>query len=175
MNVPERQLATLATGQIVRLATEEQGTDAIAARIERIAPLVDSTTGTVKVTIAVDRAARLRPGSFVRVEIVIDTHSAALVVPRSALVAEGRNWHVFRLIDDGQRVERLSVARGFEEGDRVEIAETVEGSSDLRQGDRVVVVGASALTDGAEVQVIEAARDDTPADAVDDEETRVAT
>jgi len=155
VNVPERHIARLDRGQGVRLIADASGTQAPAA-IERIAPVVDPSTGTVKVTLAVRQDADLRPGSFVRVEIVTDTHDRALVVPRSALVAEGRRWHVFRVSEDGAKVERLEVTRGYEEGDRVEIAETNDPRRTLAEGDRVVVVGASALTDGSTIRVIDA-------------------
>jgi len=154
VNVPERQIARLSKGQEVRLLADASANHSLAT-IERIAPVVDPTTGTVKVTLAVKGASDLRPGSFVRVEIVTDTHSRALVVSRSALVAEGRRWFLFRLAEGGNQVEQLQVSRGFEEGDRVEILETIEGTAPLRDGDEVVVVGASALTDEAFVNVVD--------------------
>ena len=40
-----------------------------------------------------------------------DTHADALVVPRSALIAEGRRWYVFRLDGDGEHVSRIEVER----------------------------------------------------------------
>ena len=120
------------------------------AKIERIAPLVDVETGTVKVTLAVSGHPVLRPGTFVRVDVVIATHVDTLVVQRSALVPEGRRWHMFRLNDAGTHVERLEVRRSFEEGERVEIT-AVDPDVTLRDGDRVVVVGASALSDGVRV------------------------
>ena len=152
VNVPEQQIVRLSPGQRVRL-TADPTDEATLARIERIAPVVDVTTGTVKVTLAVDGRSDLRPGSFTRVEIVTDTHGQALVVIRAALVAEGRRWYVFRVQQDGKHVERLEIVRGYEEGDKVEVLETVEAETPLSPGDRVVVVGASALTDGAAVQV----------------------
>jgi len=154
VSVPERQVARLAPGQEVRLIADATGIVA-AARIERIAPGVDPATATVKVTLAVRPVRGLRPGSFARVEIVIETHGQALTVPRSALVAEGRRWHLFRVVEQGDTVERVEVQRGFEERDRVEILSVVGGSDPLQVGDRVIHVGASALTDGARVQVRE--------------------
>ena len=115
---------------------------------------MDPATGTIKVTVAVKGGAGLRPGAFVRVDIVTATHDDALVVPRTALVAEGRRWHLFRVGDDGTAVEQLDVELGFEAGDRVEIS-SVEGDAALAPGDMVVVVGAAALSDGTVVQVVD--------------------
>jgi membrane fusion protein (multidrug efflux system) len=166
VNIPERQIARLAVDQAVHLIADSSG-EKVEARIERLAPEVDPATGTVKVTLAVRGSTALRPGGFVRVEIVVDTHFDALVVPRSALVAEGRRWHVFRLAAEGSSVERLEIVRGFEEGDRVEIVDVVSGGEALEPGDRIVVVGASALSEGSIVDVLEqeteeADRDEDP-------------
>jgi membrane fusion protein (multidrug efflux system) len=153
VQVPERQVAQLRPGQTVRLLTDDE-TSSGEAEIERIAPAVDPSTGTIKVTLAVRRAGSLRPGSFVRVGIVTDTHDEALVVPRSALVAEGRRWHLFRVKDDDEHhVELIEVTRGFEEADRVEILEDTAERS-LQVGDQVVVTGASSLDDDSAVQVL---------------------
>lgn len=154
VNVPERHVVQLAPGQSVRLATD--GADTVQARIERIAPIVDAATGTVKVTIAIARDVALRPGTFVQVNIVTDTHENALVVPRTALVAEGRRWNVFR-VTDSDTAQAIEVRLGFEEGDRVEIAELVDEDDRLEVGDRIVIAGAAALNDGAPVKIL---RDD---------------
>ena len=154
INVPERHVARLAVGQTVRLVADASQ-EVVRARIERIGPAVDPATGTVKVTVAAPGSTRLRPGAFARVDIVTDTHTAALVVPRSALVAEGRRWHIFRLDETGKKVKQVEVKLGFEEGDRVELLEVAAGAAPLPPGTLVVTVGAPSLTDGAPVRVIE--------------------
>jgi hypothetical protein len=97
----------------------------------------------------------LRPGAFVRVAVVTETHEDALVVPRAALVAQGPRWCLFRRAGP-DRVERLDVELGFEEGDLVEVARTTDGRRPLGPGDEVVVAGAAALSDGARVDVLAA-------------------
>lgn len=154
VQVPERHVVGLEPGQRVRLRADATG-QAVSATIERIAYQVDPETGTVKVTLAVSDTAELRPGAFVRVEIVTDVHEDALVVPRAALVSEGADWHLFRLAGDGQSVEQIEVGPGFEEENAVEvIAESESGRSPLAPGDRVVVAGAAALKDGASVRLM---------------------
>ncbi|MEM7198656.1 MAG: efflux RND transporter periplasmic adaptor subunit [Planctomycetota bacterium] len=151
VSIPERHVGRLAPRQSVRLVPDGAETP-IEARIERLAPVVDPGTGTVKVTASVDRAVHLRPGAFVEVQIVTDVHEDVLVVPRTALVAEGRRWHVFRPSPDGATVQAIEVEVGFEEGDRVEVKAV--GDATLAEGDNVVVTGASALTDGAGVRIL---------------------
>jgi membrane fusion protein (multidrug efflux system) len=151
VNVPERHVARLAPGLAVRLTLDAGGGQAD-ARIERISPAVDPSTGTVKVTLSVGESRGMRPGGFVRVDIVTDTHAEALVVPRAALVAEGRRWHLFLLAASRELVEKVEVELGYEEGDRVEILAT---HASLEPGRMVVTAGAAALTDGARVEVVE--------------------
>lgn len=159
VSVPERHVGRLAREQKVRLTADELDAP-VEARIERLAPVVDATTGTVKVTVAVERAVHLRPGAFVEVQIVTDVHPDVLVVPRSALVAEGRRWLVFRPAADGATVQAVEVELGFEEGERVEIS--AAGERRIDEGDFVVVVGASALSDQAPVRILERRAPATP-------------
>ncbi len=153
VRVPERHVASLAAGQNVYLGADSLE-EPVEARIERLAPVVDAATGTVKVTVAVEHAVALRPGAFVEVEIITDVHENALIVPRSALVAEGRRWLVYRATKAGDAVEAVEVVLGYEEDDRVAISGTV-GERNLEVGDPLVVLGASALSDGAPIKIIE--------------------
>ncbi len=153
INVPERHVIELSAGQTVRLTADASELTATAI-IERISPAVDPSSGTVKVTLAVEAMAGLRPGSFVRANIVTDTRESALVVPRSALVAEGRRWLLYRVEEAGDTVSQLEVEIGYEEGDRVEVAGGV-GAGRLDSGDRVVTAGAAALADEALIRIIE--------------------
>jgi RND family efflux transporter MFP subunit len=160
VQVPERHVTGLAPSQRVRLVADATGQQ-VDALIERIGHQVDPESGTVKVTLAVTDAADLRPGAFVRVEVVTDTHENALIVPRAALVSEGSRWSVFRLAESGDRVERIDVAPGFEERNRVEVTMEPDTGADrsvsLEPGDPVVIAGAAALTDGAGVRLISGA------------------
>ncbi len=157
VNVPERQVARLSKGQEVRLTLDAGGQEVL-ARIERIAPAVEVETGTVKVTLSVPGGGKLRPGSFVKVDVVTDTRQDALVVPRSALVAEGRRWFVYRVAADGATVAQTEVELGYESSEAVEIvpaagAGELDPGSILGAGDAVVVTGAGALSDGAAIEI----------------------
>ena len=166
INIPERHVTRLGPGQEVRLTADATGAEA-SAIIERIAPAVDPATGTVKVTVAVEGGSGLRPGAFVRVGIVTDTHDDALVVARSALVAEGRRWHLYRLTEDETIVEQIEVELGFETGDRIEISRAADPSVDITPGQNVVIVGAPALSDGAKVRVMTEIDDESAQEPVE--------
>ncbi len=76
--VPEKELPALATGLDARLTAEAIGGVSFVGSVDRISPVVDPGTGTVKVTVATPRQEGLRPGMYVEVELVTAVHEDAL-------------------------------------------------------------------------------------------------
>ncbi len=145
--VPEKELSRLSIGQSARLMAQAQGEDTVQkGAIQRIAPVVDSRSGTVKVTLSVPRDAGLRPGMYVEVELVAETDPEALLLPKRALVYDEDQTYVFRV--QGGTVERVLVRPLIEERDFVKIG------PELSPGDNVVVAGQAGLKDGAKVRVL---------------------
>lgn len=145
--VPERLVGRLAPGQTVDLTLDATGRS-LPGVIARISPVVDTATGTVKVTVEIHDGEGVRTGSFARARVVIDLHDDARIVPRDALVSEGDDWFVY-VVDEG-KARKVAVRLGFEEADRVELLEGPDA------GEAVVVTGAPALQEGAPVEVLEA-------------------
>ena len=144
--VPEKDMARLAVGQPARLKADALGGQVFAGSIDRISPIVDPATGTVKVTVATPRQEGLRPGMYVEVELVTAVHDAALLVPKRALVYDNDQVFVFRLKDE-RRVERLRVTALLENTDFIEPA------GGLESGDQLVVAGQSGLKDNGLVRL----------------------
>lgn len=96
LNVPERQLGILKAGQQVTLEADALPGQKFGGSILRIAPVVDSNSGTFRVTCEFhDKSGTLKPGMFGRIGIVYDQRADALTVPRSALVEEDGETAVF--------------------------------------------------------------------------------
>lgn len=152
VNLPEKDLGRVRVNQIARIRTEVLEGVEVAGRVLRISPVVDPQSGTVKVTVAVDPGQEnLRPGMFVNVDIVVDTHPDAVLLPKRALVyAEGRPYAFVAIDkDDKTLAERRAVELGFTEDDQVELL------SGAKAGERVVIIGQSTLRDGASVRIHE--------------------
>jgi len=146
--VPEKDLGRLAVGQPARLKADALGGRVFSGSIDRISPVVDPATGTVKVTVATPRQEGLRPGMYVEVELVTAVHDAALLVPKRALVYDNDQVFVFRLkTDEDRRVERLRVAPLLENTD------FIEPEDGLEAGDQLVVAGQSGLKDNGLVRL----------------------
>ncbi|NNF05422.1 MAG: efflux RND transporter periplasmic adaptor subunit [Candidatus Eisenbacteria bacterium] len=146
--VPEKNLKDLKVGLPVRLWARAVSDQAYEAKIKRIAPVVDPSTGTVKVTVAVGGQAKLRPGLFVDVEIVTQVHDQALLIPKRSLIFDNDQVLLFRLVN-GTTVERLMVEEAL--SDEMNLMP----KSGFALGDTIVVAGQTALKDGSKVEVVE--------------------
>lgn len=146
--VPERDASRLAIGQPASISSEFSSAATYAGRIERIAPVIDVASGTMKVTVAIQGAdSHLRPGAFVTVQIVTATHAAAILIPKSAAVYDGDRSYVFVVRSD-TTAKRLPLKIGFSTREELEVAEGVA------RDDRIIVVGQAGLKDGARIKVV---------------------
>ena len=150
--VPERQLPGLFVGQPARvLAQSLDGSRQ--ARVERISPVVDPRSGTVKVTLDIPGNQGLLPGMYVEVDLVAAVEEDALLAPKRALVYDQEQVFVFRVAEgaEGPRAERLLVSILIESEDVVQLA------GDLAEGQRLIVAGQAGLKDGARVRLLDPA------------------
>ena len=146
IHIPDASRQSLRAGQGVRI--QAAGGVRASGVIDRISPVVDAESGTVKVTVELDRAGpaagMLVPGSFVTVQVPTETRSNALVVPKRAILLE-RDRNIVYRVQEGVAM-RTPVAVGLSAQDLVEI------TSGLSVGDAVVTVGHESLRDGAQVR-----------------------
>jgi membrane fusion protein (multidrug efflux system) len=147
LHVPERQIGKLRVGHVAALKVDALDNAEFSGRVERISPVVDPGTGTVKVTIeARDEMRRLKPGMFARVHIVHDVHENAVLVPRDAVIEEDNESSVF-VVRDSIAVRQI-VETGFVNSVHIEV------TSGLGDGDTVVTTGKGSLKDSTRVEVV---------------------
>ena len=146
LNVPERDLETLKPGLPVKLQVDALPGKSFTGSVDRIAPVVDSGSGTFRVVTAFAGDDLLQPGMFGRIRIDFDQRANALVIPRSALLDDESDPAVF--VARGGKAARVPVKLGYMDG---EWAEVLAG---LKVGDQVVTAGKVALRDGSAVQVL---------------------
>ncbi len=105
-SLPERDVERVRTGQRARLASSYDESQTTGGTVERVSPVIDPTSGTFRVTIALDPDQEvLRPGQFVSVHVVVDSHADTLVVPREAVVWEDGDPIVYRMIERPEEEE----------------------------------------------------------------------
>ena len=146
--LPERDVLGLTEGREVRIRLNAAPDVAFAGHIRQISPIVDTATGTIKITVAaLEPSDGVRPGSFVTVDIVRETRSDTLLIPREAVLRELQKAHVF--VASSDVAEKRAVTLGLEEGDYIEALTGVEA------GESVIVAGQGGLKDGSPVKVLD--------------------
>jgi membrane fusion protein, multidrug efflux system len=152
--LPEKQAMRITPGQPVLILPDTSPDLELPGEILRVAPVVDTRTGTVKVTCRISRESEyLRPGSFVRVKVQTDLHQQVLVVPKRALVPEGGETYVFKALADS--VIKVAIETGYGAGGQVEV------TGGLEAGDRIVTVGTGSLKNGSKIKDLGAAGADS--------------
>ena len=130
--VPERDLPQLKVAQKAQVRVDTFPDQEFEAAIKMINPTIDATSGTVKVTLEMQRTDRLRPGMFGTVYIATETRPEAIVIPKKAVLRERDENRIF-VITAEDLVEKREVVLGFSEEDRVEVLEGIqEGKTSLR-------------------------------------------
>jgi membrane fusion protein, multidrug efflux system len=146
--VTEKSLPDLQLDLPARVTTTSLGGQEFKGHVKRIAPVVESKSGTVKVTIGFKDIRQLRPGMYVDVELVTANRSDALLITKRALVYDGELSYVFRLLPE-RKVERVVVESKI--ADKLNI----EPASGFKEGDQIVVAGQTGLKDGTKVRLPE--------------------
>ena len=146
--LPEQDSRQARRGQRVRVRLGKGPEDVAAGEVERISPVVDQETGTVKVTTRFKPPSpAFRPGSFVRVEIDTDIRRDAVLIPKQSVLEEDGELYVV-LVGGGGIARRAPVELGYQDESRIEVI------SGVVEGEVVVVAGQGKLQNGDKTRVV---------------------
>jgi membrane fusion protein, multidrug efflux system len=144
--VPEIYMRQVQVGQTLQVSLDALPGKTYDGHVFAINPLVDATGRSIVIRAQVKNAdTALRPGMFARVRLITRDQQEALVVPEQAIVPQGDEQYVYKVLD-GKAV-RTRVGVGQRRDGRVEIV------SGLSAGDTVVSAGQLKLRDGASVAI----------------------
>jgi len=152
--VTEKALSRIKENQLVRIESTAFPGKTFKSHVLRIAPVVESKSGMIKVTVGFNDAGPLLPGMYVDASIITSAKTDALLLPKKAILYDGEQRFVFR-VKDNKEVERVLLVAGLED------AEHVEPIAHLNQGDRVVIAGQTGLKDGSKVRLPGDTEDET--------------
>ena len=143
--VPEIYLKQVQVGQTLEVGLGALPGKTYQGRVTAINPLVDAAGRAIVIRAIVRNPdTALRPGMFARVKLLTREAQEALVLPEQALVPQGEDQYVFRVVD-GKAV-RTKVEVGQRRDSRVEILKGVT------PGDTIVTAGQLKLRDGTPVK-----------------------
>jgi membrane fusion protein (multidrug efflux system) len=142
--VPEVYLKQVQVGQTLQVSLDALPGRSYEGTVFAINPLVDAAGRAIVIRAQVKNAdTALRPGMFARVRLLTKDERDALVLPEQALVPQGEQQYVFRIVD-GKAV-RAVVEVGQRRDGRVEIVKGISA------GDTIVTAGQLKLRDGTPV------------------------
>ena len=148
VNLPNSDIQQVQIGQKVNITNYALPDEVFVGRITAIDPTIDPQTRTLSATVAVgNKLLRLRPGMFVKADIIVEEHSDAILIPKIALQTRDGLPVVF--VVKGVSAELREVTTGIQTKEEVEIL------AGLAEGERLVVKGHETLRDKSKVRVTE--------------------
>jgi membrane fusion protein (multidrug efflux system) len=155
--LPERFQSKVSRGQTAQLDIDALPGQRYTAQIQAIDPLIDANGRSVGVRGCIDnRALKLRPGMFARVNTVFGVRESASVIPEESILPQGGKQFVIKLLDgptaQTRTTQRVEVRLGLRSPGKVEV---LDG---LAPGDTVVRAGQQRIQkDGTVVTVVDLA------------------
>lgn len=146
--VPEKDVLSLQPGLPCKILIEALGAKVLGGSVERVSPVIDSSSGTVKVTVRLGPdAAGVPPGVLAMVRIVVEEHEGVTVLPKRAIVYESQQPVAF-VATEG-KAEKRTLSLGIADREEVEV---LEG---LKPGEDLIIVGQTLLRGGESVRASE--------------------
>lgn len=149
MNVqlPEKYINTIKSEQVVKLTNYTIPEDTLTGKIAQLSPAINADTRTFQGNILINNPNYLvRPGMFLKADIVTNHKDSVIVIPKSIILSRQRGKTVF-IVDRGVAAERI-IETGLE---NITDAEVIRG---LAKNERVVTSGFETLSNRSKVKII---------------------
>ena len=145
--LPEKNLAHISVNQNVRVLNYALPDDTLYGTISQISPAISPDTRNFKGTLTIPNDdLRLRPGSYIKAEIITQRRDSTVVIPKNIIVSRQRGKTVY-VVDQNTANERV-ITTGLENPDSVEV---LRG---LQMNDRVVIEGFETLGNRSKVKIV---------------------
>jgi len=152
-SLPQQDLSQIATGLKVRVTSDSYPSNSFFGELTAINPDLDAMTRSVQLRAKFENAGQLlRPGMFVRAEVILPQEQDVLAIPATAILSAPYGDSVFVItpqIADGKTnlvAQQKFIRTGKAHGDFVSV------ESGLNPGDKVASAGVFKLRNGVNVQ-----------------------
>jgi membrane fusion protein, multidrug efflux system len=143
---PEKFITTVNLGQEAFVTNYNLKGDTLIAVVTEISPAINEATRTFKGVMKVNNPAlKMRPGMFVKADIVVDKRDSAIVIKRD-IIQNRRGGKVVFIVEHNTAQEK-KVITGIETDNEVEIL------SGLQPGEKLVTEGFEMLSNRTKVKV----------------------
>lgn len=146
LNVTNDEIGKVRLGQEVLVTNFAYEEEYFTGHVSKISPTIDPLTRTFQVEVEIDNPeARLRPGMFVRADIVVTRHRNVITIPKHVIVTRNNRDVVFVVEEQVAKMREVTV--GLQDA---EFAEIVDG---LDENERLVIRGYETLKDNTKVRI----------------------
>ena len=147
INLPEKYINVISSGKKVRITNYSLPDDTLTGQISQISPAINPQTRTFQGSIELSNPdLKLRPGMFVKADIITNSADSVIVIPKDIILSRQRGMTVF-VVNRGVANERV-IMTGLENNEEVEV---VRG---LSTNERIVTDGFETLSHNARVKIL---------------------
>jgi HlyD family secretion protein len=145
MNIPEKQILNIKTGQNVNVVSSSFPGKTLGVRITKISPVVDMQTRLVKVTGTVSSDLPLKIGMSFDCKIVLNQNNNSMILPSEAVIQQENARIVYVSVNN--KVEMRKITIGIQTPTEIEV------KSGLKPEDQVIYKGNTFVKPGDKIQI----------------------
>ncbi|HAK46405.1 MAG TPA: efflux RND transporter periplasmic adaptor subunit [Spirochaeta sp.] len=146
-HVPERFIYMVESGQTAWITTTAYPGEKYRAVISSTSPVVNPVSRTLKIELSLSEKAPVKAGMFVGIDLITTTSEDSLTIPEKAMLSRDNQTYVYRI--NGDRSEKVNVTCGIKNDGLIEV------TTGLKDGDILAIEGATLLSDGSKVNVLD--------------------
>ena len=145
--LPEKNISELSVNQTVRILNYTLPDDTLKGTVSQLSPAINPDTRNFKGMLKINNPGlKLRPGSYVKAEIITRKKDSVIVIPKDLIMSGQRGKYVF-VVDNNTANERR-ITTGLENPEEIEVL------SGLKVNDRIVTEGRETLGNRSKVKII---------------------
>lgn len=148
MNLPEKNISEIKLGQEVLVTNYTLPNDTLLGKVTELSPAISTETRTFSGKIEISNPdLKLRPGMFVKADVITDKKDSTIVIPKDIIMTGSRGKYVF-VVGRNAAANNRWITTGIENQNFVEV---LEG---LAPNDRLIIRGYETLRDNSKVKII---------------------
>jgi RND family efflux transporter MFP subunit len=147
-NLPEKNISEVKHGQEALITNYTIVEDTLMGTVSELSPMISSETRTFSGKLLINNPdLKLRPGMFVKSDIITAKKDSVIVIPKNIILTGNRGKYVF-IVERNSAAANRQITTGIENKDFVEV---LEG---LKENDRLIIKGFETLRDNSKVKII---------------------
>ena len=146
INLPESAIGYVRADQTAHITHYTLPNDTLRGVISELSPAISAETRTFRGKLLIQNdQLLLRPGMFVKADIIVDRADSAIIIPKEVVISNRQRKYVF-IVERNTAILR-DIVTGLEDENNIEV---IEG---LQENDNLVIRGFETLQENSRVRV----------------------